>query len=86
MNLFLECATVTDNVDFVSSADKSRLNPLEVSQLQEIANIRKEAKTYSDMEFLIGRVKEGDNFITKKIIFDKYLKSHVDIVLLDLSR
>ena len=38
------------------------------------------------MEFIIGRIRSGDNLITKKIIFDKYLRSNVDAVTILLFR
>lgn len=34
------------------------------------------------MEFIIGKVKQGDNIIFKKVIFDKYLQSNVDAMKL----
>ena len=82
MIIFLECASITDNVDFISKIDKSRLNPMEASEVQNISNIRSDLKNYSDLEYLLGRIKSGENLITKKIVFDKYLKSGVDIVLI----
>ena len=38
------------------------------------------------MEFIIGKVKQGDNIIFKKVIFDKYLQSNVDAVRIYLFR
>lgn len=55
---------------------------MEASEVQNISNIRSDLKNYSDIEYLLGRIKSGENLITKKIIFDKYLKSGVDIVLI----
>lgn len=38
------------------------------------------------MEFIIGKIKEGDNIIFKKVIFDKYLLSNVDTVNTNIFR
>jgi hypothetical protein len=40
MIIFLECATITDNVNFFAEADKSRLRPDELNMLKETGQIR----------------------------------------------
>ena len=73
MFLLLPCATILDKVEFPKIGEAAKIAP-------EAQRIRKVLKEYSDIEFLIGKVQEGEVMMTKKIDFDNYLKSQVDLM------
>ena len=80
MIIFLECVTIVDNVNFFAEADKSRLRPDELALLKECAQIRAELKPYTTMDVLVGKVRDGENIMLKKVLIDKYHKAQVDLV------
>lgn len=80
MIIFLECATIVDNVNFFAGADKSQLRPDELSLIKEAATIRAELKPYTNMDFLVEKVRAGENIMLKKVLIDKYHKCQVDLV------
>lgn len=59
MIIFLECASIQDNVNFFNEADKSRLRPDEQALVKEMSNIRSELKAYTHMDTLINKVQNG---------------------------
>jgi hypothetical protein len=80
MIIFLECASIVDNVNYFAEADKSRLRPDELTLLKETAQIRSELKTYTQMDVLVKKVQSGENIMLKKVMIDRYHKSQVDLV------
>lgn len=73
MFLLMPCATIKDKVEFPTTGDSAKISC-------EGQRIRQVLKQYSDIEFLIGRVQEGEVIMTKKVDFDSYLKSQVDLM------
>ena len=73
MFCILPCATVKDKVT---------LSP--VGSAANIANqmdaTRTELRKLSDMDYLLPKLQEGDVVMTRKVSFDNYLASHVDLM------
>jgi hypothetical protein len=73
MFCILPCAVIKDTVSL------SPVGPAAVT-IPQMDKIRHELRKLSNTDYLINLVTEGEIIMAKKVIFDNYLKSHVDLM------
>ena len=74
MYILLPCPTITDNFTI---PDK---NP-ELAKVEKVANRgRAILRAYSNMDYLLKKVQEGEVIMGLKVEFDNYLQSQVDVM------
>ena len=67
------CGTITDSVALLPVGDVTNLAP-------EMDKARKQIKQLTDTDYLLKQVQNGDTMMMHKVMFDNYMKSHVDLM------
>lgn len=73
MFILTPCATVKDKVTFSPVGDIAKF-------AAELSKNRITLAQYSDAQYLLNKIQEGEIIMSKKVEFDNYLKSQVEIM------
>jgi hypothetical protein len=73
MFCILPCAAIKDKINL------SPVGPA-AAAIPQMDKIRGELRKLSDLDYLIKLLKDGEVIMKRKVIFDNYLSSHVDLM------